>query len=51
MTKPINHINTYGSLHTDSIVTENYTNAMRFLREVDSSSVNGERLHALRGRV
>ena len=35
----IEHINTYGSLHTDSIVTENYTSAMRFLREVDSSSV------------
>jgi glutamate-5-semialdehyde dehydrogenase len=35
----IAHINTYGSQHTDSIVTENYTNAMRFLREVDSSSV------------
>ena len=35
----IAHINTYGSLHTDSIVTENYTKAMRFLREVDSSSV------------
>jgi len=35
----IAHINTYGSLHTDSIVTENYTRAMRFLREVDSSSV------------
>ncbi|HET7832002.1 MAG TPA: glutamate-5-semialdehyde dehydrogenase [Gallionella sp.] len=35
----INHINTYSSQHTDSIVTENYTKAMRFLREVDSSSV------------
>ena len=35
----ISHINTYSSQHTDSIVTENYTNAMRFLREVDSSSV------------
>ena len=33
------HIDTYGSQHTDSIVTENYTKAMRFLREVDSSSV------------
>jgi glutamate-5-semialdehyde dehydrogenase len=33
------HINTYSSQHTDSIVTENYTKAMRFLREVDSSSV------------
>jgi glutamate-5-semialdehyde dehydrogenase len=35
----ITHINTYGSQHTDSIVTENYTKALRFLREVDSSSV------------
>ena len=35
----IDHINTYGSQHTDSIVTENYSNAMRFLREVDSASV------------
>ncbi|MEQ1525170.1 MAG: glutamate-5-semialdehyde dehydrogenase [Gallionella sp.] len=35
----LTHISTYGSQHTDSIVTENYTKAMRFLREVDSSSV------------
>jgi len=35
----IHHISTYGSNHTDSIVTENHSNAMRFLREVDSSSV------------
>ena len=35
----IEHINTYSSQHTDSIVTENYSKAMRFLREVDSSSV------------
>jgi glutamate-5-semialdehyde dehydrogenase len=35
----IAHIDKYGSQHTDSIVTENYTKAMRFLREVDSSSV------------
>ncbi len=35
----IEHINTYGSQHTDAIVTENYSKAMRFLREVDSSSV------------
>lgn len=35
----IAHINTYSSQHTDSIVTENYSRAMRFLREVDSSSV------------
>ena len=35
----IEHINTYGSQHTDAIVTEDYTRARRFLREVDSSSV------------
>jgi glutamate-5-semialdehyde dehydrogenase len=35
----IEHINTYSSQHTDSIITENYTKAMRFLREVDSASV------------
>jgi glutamate-5-semialdehyde dehydrogenase len=35
----IEHINKYSSGHTEAIVTENYTNAMRFLREVDSSSV------------
>lgn len=35
----IEHISTYGSQHTDAIVTENYSKAMRFLREVDSSSV------------
>ncbi|MEH6634923.1 MAG: glutamate-5-semialdehyde dehydrogenase [Halioglobus sp.] len=35
----ISHINTYSSLHTDSIVTRDHGRAMRFLREVDSSSV------------
>ncbi|WP_241085831.1 glutamate-5-semialdehyde dehydrogenase [Candidatus Vondammii sp. HM_W22] len=35
----IEHINNHGSQHTDSIVTENYTHARRFLAEVDSSSV------------
>ena len=35
----IEHINYYGSGHTDAIVTENLTNARRFLSEVDSSSV------------
>ena len=39
MDAAIEHIAQYGSQHTDSIVTENYTKAMRFLREVDSSSV------------
>ena len=33
------HINHYGSHHTDSIITENFTDARRFLTEVDSSSV------------
>ena len=35
----IDHIALYGSQHTDAIVTEDYGNAMRFVREVDSSSV------------
>ncbi|MDQ1363007.1 MAG: glutamate-5-semialdehyde dehydrogenase [Pseudomonadota bacterium] len=35
----IEHINMYGSHHTDAIITEDYTRARRFLREVDSSSV------------
>jgi glutamate-5-semialdehyde dehydrogenase len=35
----ISHINTFGSKHTDAIVTESYANAMRFVREVDSASV------------
>ena len=35
----IDHINTYGSHHTDAIVTEDHDRAMRFLREVDSASV------------
>ena len=35
----IAHIAQYGSQHTDAIVTEDHGNAMRFLREVDSSSV------------
>jgi len=35
----MDHIARYGSQHTDAIVTEDYTRAWRFLREVDSSSV------------
>jgi len=35
----IAHIARYGSQHTDAIVTGSHGNAMRFLREVDSSSV------------
>jgi glutamate-5-semialdehyde dehydrogenase len=35
----IEHIAAYGSQHTDAIVTEDWSHAQRFLREVDSSSV------------
>ena len=35
----IEHIAQYGSQHTDAIITEHHGHAMRFLREVDSSSV------------
>ncbi len=35
----IDHINTYGSSHTDTIVTLNHARAMQFLNEVDSSAV------------
>ena len=35
----IAHIEKYGSHHTDAIITEDYTNARRFIREVDSASV------------
>ena len=39
MDEAIDHINVHSSQHTDSIITENFTKARRFLREVDSSSV------------
>ena len=39
MVAAITHINDYGSHHTDAIITENYTRARAFLRQVDSSSV------------
>lgn len=39
MTQAIEHINHYGSAHTDAIITEDYPRARAFLREVDSSSV------------
>ncbi len=39
LAEAIAHINQYSSQHTDVIVTENYTSARKFLREVDSSSV------------
>ena len=35
----MNHIERYGSKHTDAIITNNKVNADRFLREVDSASV------------
>ena len=35
----VQHIETYGSHHSDSIVTENYAAAQRFLKEVDSAAV------------
>lgn len=39
MDAAIAHINKYGSHHTDSIITENYTRGRQFLARVDSSSV------------
>jgi glutamate-5-semialdehyde dehydrogenase len=39
MNAAIDHIALYGSAHTDTIMTEDYSRARRFLREVDSSSV------------
>ncbi len=35
----ITHINDYSSKHTESVITEDYSRALRFLREVDSASV------------
>jgi len=35
----IKHINNYGSRHSDTIVTENYENALKFLKEIDSACV------------
>ncbi|MCL1886719.1 MAG: glutamate-5-semialdehyde dehydrogenase [Betaproteobacteria bacterium] len=35
----IAHINTWSSQHTDTIITEDYSHALRFLREIDSASV------------
>lgn len=39
MPEAIEHINRYGSHHTDSIVSENFTKARLFMAQVDSSSV------------
>ncbi len=39
MEEAMAHIVKYGSSHSEAIITENYTNAERFLREVDSAAV------------
>ena len=39
MDEAIAHIEKYGSLHTESIITKDYANAQRFLNEVTSSTV------------
>ncbi len=39
MDAAIAHIEKYGSLHTESIITENYSHAQRFIQEVNSSAV------------
>jgi len=39
MDEAIAHIEKYGSLHTESIVTDDYANSQRFLNEVNSSTV------------
>lgn len=39
MDSAMDHIHQYGSRHTDSILTNDYDRALRFLREVDSSTV------------
>ncbi len=39
MEQAIEHINTYGSHHTDTIMTQNYSKARQFLRVVDSAAV------------
>ncbi|MCA9470927.1 MAG: glutamate-5-semialdehyde dehydrogenase [Nitrospirales bacterium] len=39
MEQAMEHIETYGSRHTESILTNNYNRALRFLRQVDASAV------------
>jgi glutamate-5-semialdehyde dehydrogenase len=39
LTEAINHINKYGTKHSEAIVTENYSAARRFLHEVDAAAV------------
>ncbi|MDR3258019.1 MAG: glutamate-5-semialdehyde dehydrogenase [Fusobacteriaceae bacterium] len=35
----INHINEYGTKHSEAIITENYTNSQKFLNEIDAAAV------------
>lgn len=35
----INHINQYGTRHSDAIITNNYSNAQKFLEEIDAAAV------------
>jgi len=39
MDEAIAHIRTYGSGHSEAIITENYSNAQEFLNRVDSAAV------------
>ncbi|MFP4687787.1 MAG: glutamate-5-semialdehyde dehydrogenase [bacterium] len=39
LSEAIDHINTYASNHSDAIITENYSEAERFINEVDSAAV------------
>jgi glutamate-5-semialdehyde dehydrogenase len=39
LTEAINHINKYGSNHSDAILTVNFNKALRFIKEVDSAAV------------
>ena len=39
MSTAVDHIETYGSHHSDAIITESYSAAQRFLKEVDSAAV------------
>lgn len=39
LSQAIDHINTFGSHHSDSIVTDNYDNSLEFLKMVDSACV------------
>jgi len=39
LTEAINHINKYGTKHSDAILTKDFNKALRFIREVDSAAV------------